>query len=135
MADIPPGCTPPQSSTDAAWLLDPAWHLFDIDPASSQGAWLELSENVFRDASFLDQRVAGLATAQRRAEIDPAYKEITAADSQPPHFIFHLGHCGSTLLSRALASTPAVLPLREPLTLRRLATLDSGSDPAPGSAL
>ncbi|HKX56835.1 MAG TPA: hypothetical protein VJN01_12050, partial [Xanthomonadales bacterium] len=33
------------------------------------------------------------------------------------------GHCGSTLLSRALAATKTVLPVREPLTLRQLSKL------------
>jgi hypothetical protein len=40
---------------------------------------------------------------------------------QQAHFIFHIGHCGSTLLSRALAATSRILPIREPLTLRQLA--------------
>ena len=35
-------------------------------------------------------------------------------------FIFHIGHCGSTLLSRALALSSAILPLREPLPLLTL---------------
>lgn len=39
----------------------------------------------------------------------------------PLHFIFHIGHCESTLLSRLLQGWPRVQSLREPLPLRTLA--------------
>ena len=42
-------------------------------------------------------------------------------EPRPLHFIFHTGHVGSTLLSRLLDETGAVLSLREPLPLRTLA--------------
>ncbi|MGH6631339.1 MAG: hypothetical protein ACREB3_16555, partial [Burkholderiales bacterium] len=57
----------------------------------------------------------------RHPGLDPG-----STSSSGPMFIFHLGHCGSTLLSRALSASPNVLPVREPLTLRRLAA-DAGS--------
>jgi hypothetical protein len=40
-----------------------------------------------------------------------------------PDAIFHIGHCGSTLVSRLLDHWPEVLGLREPLPLRTLAEL------------
>ena len=42
-------------------------------------------------------------------------------DRDPLHYILHTGHVGSTLLSRLLDTTGAVLSLREPLPLRTLA--------------
>jgi len=42
-------------------------------------------------------------------------------DVAPTHAIFHIGHCGSTLLSRLLDTWPEVQGLREPLPLRTLA--------------
>ena len=42
-------------------------------------------------------------------------------DPRPLHFIFHTGHVGSTLVSRLLDETGAVLSLREPSPLRTLA--------------
>jgi hypothetical protein len=39
---------------------------------------------------------------------------------QPLRFIFHIAHCGSTLLSRALDVPGRTLVLREPYTLRQL---------------
>ncbi len=40
-------------------------------------------------------------------------------------FIFHISHCGSTLLSRLLGSHEATLPVREPGILRGLRLTDS----------
>ena len=76
----------------------------------------------YRAASFLDDRILGPATAGawipfgRLAE---AVRERTTG--HPVHFIFHTGHVGSTLVSRLLDETEAVLSLREPLPLRTLA--------------
>lgn len=100
-----------------------AWHLFDFDPESRIAKLLHLTEAGYRAASFLDERIAPPGGVIRDV---PWGDFLTALGGNPrpprsPHLIFHLGHCGSTLLSRALAVTPAVLPLREPLTLRRLA--------------
>ena len=36
-------------------------------------------------------------------------------------WIFHIGHCGSTLLSRLLPAIAPLLPVREPAVLRTLA--------------
>jgi len=43
--------------------------------------------------------------------------------TKPLHFIFHMGHTGSTLLSRLLDESGVVQSLREPLVLRDLAGL------------
>jgi hypothetical protein len=76
----------------------------------------------YRSASFLDDRI--LAPGTEGAWL-PAARVAEAAgriaDPRPLHFIFHTGHVGSTLVSRLLDETGAVLPLREPLPLRSLA--------------
>ena len=77
-----------------------------------------VTEADYRAASFLDQRLL----------TDRIGREWMAWDALPdlgpaaaaPHFIFHIGHVGSTLVSRLLADT-GVLPLREPMLLRTLA--------------
>jgi len=78
-----------------------------------------LTEADYRAASFLDQRLL----------TDRIGREWMAWDALPdlgpaaprPHHIFHIGHVGSTLVSRLLAETADVLPLREPMLLRTLA--------------
>ena len=102
----------------------PAWHLYDFNHALQQATLLQLGESDYRAASFLDQRVEALAKQRRELPLHDL-QDALGVEARPARCIFHLGHCGSTLLSRALAASPNVLPLREPLTLRRLA-----SDPA-----
>lgn len=78
-----------------------------------------LGEPDYRGASFLDQRLL----------TDRIGREWMAWDRLPdlgpaaprPDYIFHIGHVGSTLVSRLLAETGDVLPLREPMLLRTLA--------------
>jgi hypothetical protein len=55
--------------------------------------------------------------------------EIDAAVGKTPPaktgFIFHIGHCGSTLISRLVEEAGSVCALREPLALRQFALLDA----------
>ncbi|MSQ98791.1 MAG: hypothetical protein EXR85_05785 [Xanthomonadales bacterium] len=103
-----------------AEISTPAWHLYDFDDPQQQSILLQLGESDYRAASFLDQRVEALAKQRRELPLHELQDTLGVA-TRPARCIFHLGHCGSTLLSRALAASPNVLPLREPLTLRRLA--------------
>jgi len=83
---------------------------------------IRLTEAGYREASFLDARILGPGMPSRTI---PWAAAREAADALPEacDFIFHIGHGGSTLLSRLLAS-PRVLPLREPAILRMLAQSD-----------
>jgi len=98
----------------------PDWHLYDFNHAQQQATLLQLGESDYRTASFLDQRVEALAKQRRELSLHEL-QDALGVGARPARYIFHLGHCGSTLLSRALAASPNVLPLREPLTWRRLA--------------
>ncbi|MBZ6379876.1 MULTISPECIES: hypothetical protein [Pacificimonas] len=84
--------------------------------------FLTLSERDYLDQPFLDQRL--LHGGQRQSYVIPL--ENLPAESfalaKDPAVIFHLGHVGSTLVSRLLAEADAVLPIREPQSLRTLAT-------------
>lgn len=83
---------------------------------------VELSAAEINAASFLDQRVLKPTTPgtwipwQVIADI---FDTVTPA--APARFIFHVGHCGSTLLSRLLQHADDTQCLREPLPLRTLA--------------
>jgi len=91
-------------------------HMADI--ANDRVLIALLTEDDYRAASFLDQRLL----------TDRIGREWMAWDALPdlgktaprPHHIFHIGHVGSTLVSRLLAETGDVLPLREPMLLRTL---------------
>ena len=83
-----------------------------------------VDEAVYRDAGFLDQRLNLDGKLQAIwAPLEQVLANHRAVPSAPEsaRFIFHVGHCGSTLLSRLLTEHPGLLPLREPLSLRSLA--------------
>ena len=98
------------------------WHLYDLDHEQGHFDLRRVEESDYRAASFLDQRIESQCPEAYRYEIrhfGSLFPEATTDSAA--HFIFHLGHCGSTLLSRALATGERVLPVREPLPLRTLA--------------
>lgn len=83
---------------------------------------LDLPETVFLSESFLDDRLFQSAPSGGwMPEAD--FLRITSSLSEPKTalgFVFHVGHCGSTLISRLLA-TGGAFPVREPVPLRTLA--------------
>jgi hypothetical protein len=96
----------------------------DFDEAGDRLLCLDLTETDFRAASFLDERL--LAKDPRRSWIDSAEAAGLAPSlDRESDFIFHIGHVGSTLLSRLLGSSERVFALREPAILRTLARRES----------
>ena len=79
-----------------------------------------MSEAAYRQASFLDQRL--FAPDLQRQVV--SWADVASVPLPPlakPHYIFHVGHVGSTLISRLLGELDGVLALREPAILRQLA--------------
>jgi len=90
-------------------------------PAENKVLLVELSEEALEGHSFLDDRIF---------HADMPFEWLTWSDFEvlaaklPPHapsYIFHIGHCGSTLLSRLVAEVTNSQALREPLPLRLFA--------------
>ncbi|HEY2444568.1 MAG TPA: hypothetical protein VGI20_02390, partial [Rhizomicrobium sp.] len=95
-----------------------------LDPGRNMVALLRLSRADYERASFLDARIAG----PMRPNIDLAWPTLAWAVEQTSlrescHFIFHIGHVGSTLLSRLLGKHQGLFSLREPQILRTLAQM------------
>jgi hypothetical protein len=95
------------------------------DPATDQVTLIRLGEADYRQASFLDGRILSSRTPRRLI----SWQDLAAATAatklkEAESYIFHIGHVGSTLLSRLLGIHPQVLGLREPAILRSLAQLD-----------
>lgn len=83
---------------------------------------VKLSSDQIRAASFLDQRVLGKTTEGQWVNWQMVANQVDKMpESALPGFIFHVGHCGSTLLSRLLEFAEETQCLREPLPLRTLA--------------
>lgn len=107
-------------------MASPGLFLHQVDWEKGNCLLIEADEDFYREAAFLDDRVLTAETSggwfprQRVAEMVAA----TAGDAPQCHFIFHIGHCGSTLISRALGQREDVLSLREPQVLRGLAEME-----------
>ncbi|BDU18511.1 hypothetical protein [Lysobacter auxotrophicus] len=93
---------------------------FKLDPIGQRVLWLRLDETQRREAAFLDDRAIPKNAEGGWAPLETLLSR-TADTTAPAHAIFHIGHCGSTLLSRLLDTWPDVQGLREPLPLRTLA--------------
>lgn len=96
--------------------------MYDYNVADQLFSLMRIDEETYRAASFLDHRINKFQCPvvhyelRHLAGVFPRLNE----NRKPLRFIFHVGHCGSTLLSRALAASQKVLPFREPVTLRSL---------------
>ena len=90
-------------------------HSFEGDAA----LFVPMNRDAYHRSIFLDRRISPASDQQMRL---PA----AALAGQVPRpaatgWIFHIAHCGSTLLARALDRPAENLVLREPLALRQLA--------------
>ena len=107
--------TTEEIARDARWLAQA------LDPAAGLVRLVAMDRESYRAASFLDDR---MMTQPVDAQI-VAWPEVEAAISpelrSDARWIFHIGHVGSTLISRLLGEIPGVLALREPRLLRDLA--------------
>ena len=104
----------------ASPVASPEYLPFKLDLVGGRVLWLRLTAAQRRDAAFLDERAL-----PRDAEAVwmplKSLTEVGAAEGPGANAIFHIGHCGSTLLSRLLDGWSGVQGLREPLPLRTLA--------------
>jgi hypothetical protein len=107
---------------------------YGLDVRNDTVSFIRLSRADFARASFLDARIVtpqaiGLTTPWRQvsAAIDAAKLPERCA------FIFHIGHVGSTLLSRLIGEHPGAFALREPVILRTFAQLRGEPEVRPPS--
>ncbi|MEZ5921617.1 MAG: hypothetical protein R3C60_09740 [Parvularculaceae bacterium] len=106
--------------------------IHQIDALNARALLVRLGEAQLKAASFLDDRI--ITPGVNTAWVPLA--ELDAAASRAPQFsggvIFHIGHCGSTLISRLVEETTGVRSLREPAILRTLAQLRAATDDGVG---
>lgn len=98
-------------------------HAFD----GSEALFVPMDRAAYRRSIFLDHRISPAGQGGMRV---PVVALADAPAPLPTHWIFHIAHCGSTLLARALEALGDGLVLREPLALRQLAL-----EPEPGALL
>ena len=98
--------------------FDVDWLPYRLDVALRRVLWVRMDAAQRERAAFLDDRALPADVEGTWAPLDawPASMGDAPCDA-----IFHIGHCGSTLLSRVLGTWPGVQALREPMALRTLA--------------
>src|SRR5436190_10119514 len=107
--------SPQEIAREASWLAQA------LDPAAGMVRLVAMDRDSYREASFLDDRLM-------RQPVDaqlvpwPDVEAAVAGDLRnDARWIFHIGHVGSTLVSRLLGEIDGVLGVREPRLLRDLA--------------
>lgn len=91
-------------------------HSFDGDDAIV----VPMDAAAYARSIFLDHRISPASDNAFRV---PAASLPHPATMPTANWIFHVAHCGSTLLARALEALGSGLVLREPLALRQLALM------------
>lgn len=107
--------TADEIARDATWLVQA------LDPSQGAARLVAMDDDSYRAASFLDDRLLQApidAQIVSWTEIEAAVSEDMRSDAR---WIFHIGHVGSTLISRLLGELGDVLSIREPRLLRDLA--------------
>ncbi|HEX7966317.1 MAG TPA: hypothetical protein VF651_11460 [Gammaproteobacteria bacterium] len=99
----------------------PDTFLQDLDFVNRRGLLVQQDQAALRRAPFLDQRALTPGTAGAWFPLPMIAEQAASIHPTPPHAIFHVSHCGSTLVSRLLGELPGCLPLREPVALLALA--------------
>jgi len=93
-----------------------------LDPRNDSVSFVRLSREDYAAASFLDDRILTPQMPRRTLPWVQIAGAVDAANlKERCGFIFHIGHVGSTLLSRLLGRQAAIFALREPAILRTLA--------------
>jgi hypothetical protein len=102
----------------------PGWYPFAFEAEAL--VMLPMDRAAYARSIFLDDRI--IPAAETPVAL-PLAALPTPPSPRPAGWIFHVAHCGSTLLARALDRPAGGLVLREPLALRQL-----GFDAAAGTA-
>jgi hypothetical protein len=107
-------------TTIESLVATPDHHLFAFE--ADQAIFAAMDRVAYRRSIFLDRRIqaARPETAAVPVAALAEYLDRNPPAAAPNGWIFHIAHCGSTLLARALDLTDRSLVLREPLALRQL---------------
>src|SRR4051812_20955763 len=113
-------------------VASPRWFPHYYDAAHDVVAFVEHDEASYRAASFLDDSSLPPGAARHPVPWNQVASLVPADARRDVQYIFHIGHVGSTLISRLLGELPEVLALREPQILRDFAAClaDGSWDPA-----
>ena len=116
--------TPDAQSLLQAILDSPDLFPLQISNGLDVVQFARLSEAEYGSVSFLDERMTRPDTVRGNVPWQMLLPILPHLNVQCD-FIFHVSHCGSTLISRLLGLLPECFALREPALLRRYEELSS----------
>lgn len=85
--------------------------------------FFEMDREAYFRSIFTDKRISPKSLAPQRLPIPDLIAATEAVEPAPVSYIFHIAHCGSTLLARALDLKDSNLVVREPFALRQLGVM------------
>ncbi|NNE05163.1 MAG: hypothetical protein HKO64_04925 [Xanthomonadales bacterium] len=98
---------------------NPGWLIHDFQAMFRRFAVAQVSESLYRESAFMNNAInpqLGKIMPVGLAPMQAAFQSAAPVPVPAP-YIFHIGHCGSTLVSRALGASGDILPVREPRLL------------------
>lgn len=96
----------------------PEQHFFAFE--GQQAAFFRMDRAAYHRSIFLDRRISALDPVPSVFPLAPLIDAARTFEAPSVGWIFHIAHCGSTLLARLIDRPQGALILREPPPLRQL---------------
>ena len=108
-------------------IADPSFYLWRFE--QQDAVFVEMDDASYERSIFLDMRISPASDEEIPLDAGELIDAFEAAAPPPPEigYIFHVAHCGSTLLARALEFAGTNTVYREPLTLRQMSVMATRS--------
>src|SRR5262249_28380366 len=108
---------------------DPDQYLFSFE--GEDAIFASMDRDAYHRSIFSDRRLAPKTAAIEKIAIASLLDAQAKAAAAPADisYIFHIAHCGSTLLARALDINDATLVCRGPVAVRQLGVMAAKSYP------
>jgi hypothetical protein len=129
-ADGQASAPPPAPPSVAEITASARWLAQALDANAGAVRLVDLSPQAYRAASFLDDRIFQSPVVAHVVPWAPIAEALQPNARCDARWIFHIGHVGSTLISRLLGELDSVLAVREPRILRDLALVPADRRPA-----
>ncbi len=104
----------------------PSQHFFSID--ADNATFLGMDRAAYHRSIFLDRRLISDGNATQTRPMAALMKAAEHVKPASVGWIFHIAHCGSTLLARLIDQPESGLILREPPPLRQLGVSHARGD-------
>ncbi|MFT6273962.1 MAG: hypothetical protein ACJAZ0_000050 [Halioglobus sp.] len=97
--------------------------LFLLSYLDNDLLFVEMDRESYQRSIFCDARIVGSTGVRKKVKFSDTYNYLSSQNQLKPelNYIFHIAHCGSTLLARAIDVVSENLVCREPFALRDLA--------------